>query len=413
MKVAIVGTGITGITLALRLQQLGVATTVLAEQPPDEQRAGRLQNLVARFPATRDRERELGVAHWEDADGHESWGIEVDVVGTPLGFRGSFDRPASGVDFRVYLSSLTEDYVARGGQLWIEPLPTTEPELVARTQGHDVVVVAAGRQSPLAATLFGVRADRSPHHAPQRRLLGGLFRGIAPTDPRAVSFNIVPGAGEIFQQPFLTDRGVVAALLVEAVPGGPLEAVTRIDPAADRRGFLASLWNTIEAYAPKLAARVDPVELAPLGERDVLRGAVTPTVRRGWAALFDGRLALAIGDAWVVNDPVTGQGANIGSHCAWHTAAALATTNRIDVAFAQRLEDELWSFAGPVTGWTNAFLQPPPPHVLDLLGAATARQSVADAFANGFADPVRLAGHHATPEATAAFVADNTRLVEV
>lgn len=132
-----------------------------------------------------------------------------------------------------------------------------------------------------------------------------------------------------------------------------------------------------------------------------------------WTELPDGRIALAIGDACIVNDPVTGQGANIGSHCAWHAATALTDTDRVDATFAARLEDELWSFAGPVTAWTNAFLQPPPPHIVDLLGAASAHQSVANAFAHGFADPVAFAGRLATPEATAALVRENLQPVEV
>ena len=200
------------------------------------------------------------------------------------------------------------------------------------------------------AALFPVRRDRSPYSAPQRRLLVGLYRGVDQTDPRTLSFNIVPGGGEIFQQPFLADPGVVAAILVEAIPGGPLEPITQTDPAGAPDGFVAALLRTIEEYAPNLAARIDPARFSPLGELDVLRGAVTPAVRRGWANLPDGRVALALGDAWIVNDPVTGQGADIGSHCAWHTAGALATSDRVDATFAQRLEDELWSFAGPVTG---------------------------------------------------------------
>jgi 2-polyprenyl-6-methoxyphenol hydroxylase-like FAD-dependent oxidoreductase len=228
-----------------------------------------------------------------------------------------------------------------------------------------------------------------------------------------VSFNLVPGAGEIFQQPFLTHDGVVAAILIEAVPGGPLEPAVQIDPAADPRTFVSTLLQTIGEFAPGLAARIDPRCFAPLGELDVLRGGVTPTARRAWATLPDGRLVLAIGDAWVVNDPITGQGANIGSHCAWHLAAALASTERLDEHFARRLEDELWSFAGPVTAWTNAFLRPPPTHVLELLAAATAHQPVADAFANGFADPAWFAAQLASPEATAAFVQNSRQLVEV
>jgi hypothetical protein len=413
MRVGIVGSGISGVTLGLQLQQLGVDTTLLCDRTAAEQRVGRLENLVARFPATRDRERQLGVAHWDDVAECGSQGIDVDVVGTPLSFLGRCERPAQGVDFRVYVARLVEDYLARGGRLMVGPLPATPTELVARAADHDVIVVAAGRSSGLAASLFAVRTDRSPYSRPQRRLLGGLYTGVAATDPPAVCFNVVPGVGEIFQQPFLTDRGIVAAMLVEAVPGGPLEPITRLDVAADPAGFAHALLNVLGTFAPKLAARVDAAHFGLLGPRDVLQGAITPTVRAGWTTLPDSRLALAIGDAWIVNDPITGQGANIGSYCAWRTAHALHAADRVDAAFAGELEDELWSYAGPVTAWTNAWLQPPPEHILGLLAAATAHQPVADAFANGFADPVRFAADLATPDAAAAFTRRNLELAGV
>jgi 2-polyprenyl-6-methoxyphenol hydroxylase-like FAD-dependent oxidoreductase len=413
MRVAIVGSGISGVTLALRLHQLGVDTTLLSDRTAAEQRAGRVENLVARFPATRDRERQLGVAHWDDVAECASQGIDVDVVGTPLGFFGRFERPAQGIDFRVYVARLVEDYVARGGRLVVGPLPATPADLVARVADHDVIVVAGGRSSSLAAALFAVRRDRSPYTRPQRRLLAGLYQGVAATEPPTVCFNVVPGVGEIFQQPFLTDRGMAAAMLVEAVPGGPLEPITRFDVVADPRGFAQALLNVLDVFAPKLAARVDAAHFRLLGPRDVLQGAITPTVRAGWTTLPDGRLALAIGDAWIVNDPITGQGANVGSYCAWRTAHALHAADRVDAAFACELEDELWAYAGPVTEWTNAWLQPPPEHILEVLTAATAHEPVADAFARGFADPVRFAADLATPEAAAAFTRLNLELASV
>ena len=51
-------------------------------------------------------------------------------------------------------------------------------------------------------------------------------------------------------------------------------------------------------------------------------------------------------------------------------------------------------------------------HIVDLLAAATAHQPVADAFAQGFADPAWFAGQLATPQSAAAFVADVLQLVE-
>ena len=402
MKVAIVGTGISGVTLALRLQQLGIETTLFAERSPDELRQSRIDNLVARFPATRERERLLGVAHWNEVEPSLARGIDVSVTGTPVRFSGHVDEPSQAVDFRVYLSQLMEDYSERGGDLQVETLPASEPELRASTADHDVVLVAAGRAAPVARELFPIRFDRTPYQAPQRRLLGGLCTGI--THPRpAVSFNIVPGTGEIFCQPMLTASGVVSSFLIEAIPGGVFEPITHIDP--DDSVTLASALRTLLiAHAPVLAERIEPAGIQLLGPRHTLAGAITPTVRQGFARLTDGRLALAIGDAWILNDPVLGQGANIGSHCAWVLAHALAAEPDLDDTFAERIEHELWAFAGPITALTNAFLQPPPPHMLDLLAAATANQLVADAFAAAFADPVKLAHTLLRADTTAAFI---------
>jgi hypothetical protein len=211
--------------------------------------------------------------------------------------------------------------------------------------------------------------------------------------------NLVPGAGEIFAQPFVTAAGVVSALLVEAVPGGPLEPATRLDPGRDLGGTAATLVGLFERYAPALAARVDARRFSLLGPRDWLAGSITPTVRRAWAHLRDGRLALALGDAWIVNDPIVGQGANIGSHCAWLVAQTLAAAPDPDEGLGRHLEQEMWRFAGPVTALTNAFLQPPAPHVADLLSAASAHQGVADAFRRRIRRPGEArphAGHTAS-----------------
>jgi hypothetical protein len=403
VRVAIIGTGISGTTLALRLQQLGIDTTLFTDRPPSEHRNGRIDNLVARFPATRQRERILGVAHWDDVVGSESIGIDVTVTGTPIAFRGRLDGGVQAVDFRVYLSGLLEDYAARGGSVVVGPLPASAEQLTARSSAHDIFVVAAGRSSPLARSLFPVRPEHSPFASPQRTLVGGLCTGLAASDPPVVSFNIVPGLGEIFSQPFLTRDGVVSSFLVEAVPEGPLDVAT-----GDVESCAGTITELIRTFAPSLACRLDERGISLLGPLDVLAGAITPTVRRGWSRVPDGRLALAIGDAWIVNDPIIGQGANIGSHCAWAMAEALAAATAVDDDLGRRIEERLWSYAGPVTALNNAFLRPPPAHVLDLFLAATEHQAVADAVIEGFADPVRLAHTLASPRTTTALVASAT-----
>ena len=67
---------------------------------------------------------------------------------------------------------------------------------------------------------------------PQRILTAGLFQGIAPTDPGWIHFQ-VSEAGEIFSTRILTADGPVHGMVVEALPGGPLEPLAAFDHAAD------------------------------------------------------------------------------------------------------------------------------------------------------------------------------------
>ncbi|MFD0479162.1 hypothetical protein ACFQ0B_71545 [Nonomuraea thailandensis] len=66
MGIGIVGAGISGLTLALRLQQLGVGTTLYCEGDADALRKGRLPATVVRMGHTQARERELGSEHYRD-----------------------------------------------------------------------------------------------------------------------------------------------------------------------------------------------------------------------------------------------------------------------------------------------------------------------------------------------------------
>jgi 2-polyprenyl-6-methoxyphenol hydroxylase-like FAD-dependent oxidoreductase len=166
----------------------------------------------------------------------------------------------------------------------------------------------------------------------------------------------------------------------------------------------ATVRSLLERFAPAIAARVRP-EFSVRGPRDLLAGALTPIVRKAWASLPDGHVAMAIGDAWITNDPLTGQGANIASHCAWTLAAAIERGGPFDEAFAARVEDEMWSYAGVCTKFTNAFLQPPPEHVVALLAAAARDQAIADRFARMLHYPVDGWALISDPKATMDLIA--------
>ena len=56
----------------------------------------------------------------------------------------------------------------------------------------------------------------------------------------------------------------------------------------------------------------------------------------------------------------------------------------------------------PSTTWTNMMLQPPPPHAVDLLARASARQELADRIAQGFDEPSGVLPLFADPARAAA-----------
>jgi hypothetical protein len=111
-------------------------------------------------------------------------------------------------------------------------------------------------------------------------------------------------------------------------------------------------------------------------------------VRRGFAPLGDGKYAVAIGDGHVLNAPVRGQRAAAASHAAWALGEAIAAGGPFDEEFCRRVEERIWDYAGPVTAWTNAALQPPAPHALALFAAARDK-AIADELVDNVNAPAR------------------------
>lgn len=404
-SIGIVGTGISGLQLALSLQQAGIRTTLYAERTPDEIRGSRLMNTVSRFGPTVDRERALGVAHWADHASNYS-SVNVAVTGTPVAFSGKLRQAAGNVDFRVYLSRLLEDYAARGGHV-VTGRRSVE-QIVAGTAEHDLTVVAAGRES--VAELFPRDPSRSPYDAPQRRICGFIADGVGPADPFGVDITLVPEGGEIFCMPYLTRHGVMTAICIEAVPGGPLEPIVDRRYDAGPGAFENLALDLLSRYAPRTYARIDRAAFAVTDPMDVLQGAIVPTVRQPYCEVAPGRFVVAVGDAYVANDPVGGQGANLGSRTAAIMSEAIQRDVAYDEWFCRVLARDMWAAAEPIVNFNNAFLQPPPPHVEGLLGAAMTEQPVADAFCNLWADPAEMWRTIATPERSAAFIARHSAL---
>jgi hypothetical protein len=200
----------------------------------------------------------------------------------------------------------------------------------------------------------------------------------------AVAFNLIPGVGEYFVFPALTTTGACEIMVFEGVPGGPMDCWS--DVKTPEQHLAKSKW-ILQTFLPWEAERCRDIELTD--DMGIVAGRFPPTVRKPVCKLPSGRLIMGMGDVVVVNDPITGQGSNTASKAAKvYMDRILENGNKaFDAAWMQQTFDGFWNYAQWVVKWTNTLLTPPPPHILNLMGAASQIPPLASRIANGFNNP--------------------------
>lgn len=385
-RVGIVGGGIGALHLGLYLRTHGIPVTLYTDKTASQQRAARLSNVVCRSAPTRERERWLGVSHWDDA-APDLATMSVSVAGpTPLALTGALTPPAQAVDTRIYTAALLDDFALRGGVIKVGAL--SAKDVAALSIEHTAMMVGAGRG--LLANLFPRVDEHSPYAEPQRLVVAVLCRGIRYPAPLGFEVAISRGNGEILSFPLFSFQQGLTGLGVEVVGDGAFAAFGRLRYEDDPPGFECALLDLVREHAPRLYARVDPAVFGVARPVDVGHVAITPVFRRGYTRLSNGRFVLALGDAHVVMDPVTGQGANTASHAAFVLGAAIRDAATIDEAFCQEVEQRVCEYALPVSDACDVRLRPPMPHVEQLLGAASRHHAPADLYTLGFQHPDRF-----------------------
>jgi hypothetical protein len=176
----------------------------------------------------------------------------------------------------------------------------------------------------------------------------------------------------------------------------------------DPRKFEVTILDLLRKYAPAIYDRVNLNEFGVTRSEDVLQGAITPTVRKGYSALGNGKFAIALGDIHMLQDPVIAQGANMASRCAWVLGEALLQDSAVDEAFCHNMEQRLWEAGRAATEWTNMTLQPPPPYVMELFAATAHNQAVADELVDNFNAPELNRQIFRSPECAGAFLKKHT-----
>ena len=401
-EVAVVGAGVGGLHLGLFLQQREVPVVVYSDRSPDEMRVGpRLMNTAGHWVPTRERERLLGVGFWDEEFPRVA-ALNVVVGGDlPLKFSADLGLGPIAVDYRVSMSRLLEEFVARGGKAVFGAVGRESFEELS--ERHDLVVVSSGRGT--MTELFPRIEERSPYTRPQRVLQISACKGVdIGGNPTSINYELVPGVGELLLFPYLTEEGLYTIVYVSAAADGPLPALMDADLAGNEaRDQLNSVFRRVlTGYFPASAEYVDWDAFSTVGPRYDIAGALTPTVRRPYAQLDNGRWIMALGDVHTVNDPLLGQGANSASACAFILGEAITEDPfAFDQAWCERVADRMWQRASGAVGFTNTLLQvPPAPQVVELLAAASQSQQIAETVGEFFGDPVLARNVLATPERT-------------
>ncbi|HUE57223.1 MAG TPA: styrene monooxygenase/indole monooxygenase family protein [Candidatus Udaeobacter sp.] len=383
-KIAIVGGGQSGLQLAFGLLRQRYEVTVVSNRTLEQIRQGRVSSSQFMFHDSLQNERDLGINFWEKPC-PVTEGIAFSIPG-PEGGRALFweaklDHYGQSVDQRVKFAGWMEEFAKRGGKLVIEDAGVQELERYAST--HDLLIVAAGKGD--VARLFETHSANSPFTTPMRALALTYVKKMVPRKPfPAVAFSLIPGVGEYFVFPALTTTGVCEIMVFEGVPGGPMDCWGEVKTPDQH--LAKSKW-ILETFLPWEADRCRDIELTD--DMGTLVGRFPPTVRKPICQLPSGRLALGMADVVVLNDPITGQGSNTASK------AAKVYMNRIlehgnkpfDATWMQQTFDSFWNYAQWVVKWTNTLLTPPPPHILQLMGAASQSPALAGKISNGFNNP--------------------------
>ncbi|SOE98781.1 2-polyprenyl-6-methoxyphenol hydroxylase [Burkholderia sp. OK233] len=403
-RIAVVGAGQAGLQMSLGLQAKGYDVTLLSNRTAEQIRSGKVMSSQCMFDTALQTERDLQLNWWEHGcPPIEGIGVALTV---PNGTRErEFDwsarlpRPAQSVDQRIKMSAWMDEFARRGGDLRILDVGIAELEVLSTT--HDLVLLAAGKGEIVSR--FERDGARSPFEAPQRALALTYVHGMTPKEPFSrVSFNLIPGVGEYFAFPALTLSGPCEIMVFEAIPGGPMDIWAE---ARTPQEHLKISKRIVREYLPWEAERCARIELTDDG--GCISGRFTPTVRKPVLTLPSGRKVFGMADAVVVNDPITGQGANNAAKCCktYMDAIVARGDGPFDEVWMNETFETYWSYAKYVVDWTNSLLTPPPAYVVDMLAAASRSPTLARAISSGFDDPREFYPWWSNAERNRAFVA--------
>jgi flavin-dependent dehydrogenase len=381
-KIAIIGLGIGGLTLAyaLKKSELFDVKAFVAKDAEDI-RNGRIPSSQVHFQKMLETEVNYDIPDYGAVN--EVKRLELLVAGQKM-FEGNLNTRAVTIDQRIYLSTLMDGLKNKG--LDILKARISSGDLPKMAEEFDLIIDCTGKIGPVSTFPVCKELMNTPQ-TPLRICSVGFFHGLVPTEENKFSYNIVPGLGELFDISTMTRHGLVQALLLETVPGADMDLI-KGDKGPEH--FAESMRNVLENYFPHIFERLNVNEFRLVDSTAYNRVAIKPEVRIPYTTL-NRTLILGCGDSVVLNDPITGQGANAASYCADMLYKTIM--ENADAKWDSHVGEQYWNriqeYVTKVSEWTNAMMGPLSNSFSDMMGRATQNQDTADELVNMFTDPVK------------------------
>lgn len=380
-KVVIIGAGIAGLTLAYALRQDGrFDIKVMLAEDAEDIRNGRILSTQAHFEASLLTEARFGLPDYGPVNEIKS--IELLMNGQRM-FVGNLRCRAVSQDQRLYLSALIDGLRERGVE--IHKKRVTGSDLNTLAIECDLIVDCTGKRGPLAPFPAYEGLSYTPS-SPQRIITAGMFLGLEADDDHRMSYNIIPGQGEMFETTTITRHGLTRSLLLEAIPGSDLDCIRGIK---DSDAFIKELLNVLKSYFPHIYDKINIREFRLVDPLSYIRMAIQPKVRIPYTTV-NGTLVVGCGDSVTLNDPITGQGANAAFYCAGALYDVLSdhADGGWDTAIGEQYWEKTKEYVTQMSEWTNAMMGPPSEPFSQLMGEAAQHQQAADDLVNLFANPL-------------------------
>jgi hypothetical protein len=372
--------------LAFGLLEEGYEVTVFEAREAAEIERGPILSTAMVFDPQLDVERRLGLHEWEGrapvCNGMHAT-LRLPNGEIILQVQGGLDETCQGVDARIKTSAWMRKFEAKGGRILHEVVSRSLLDQMA--QAFDLVVVATGKGG--LGHIFERDAKRSYFDSPPRRLAAVILKNVKEWEDipyTTLKFQFFVQIGEFFAIPFYSHAGPCRAVVFEAPPGSPMDVWGGVD-SADKA--LATALRLIRQYSPQDWPNYRNAQL--VDDRAWLRGALTPTVCKPVTQLPSGRIAVALGDVAILNDPITGTGANDAVRMAVHLQQGILERGDrpYDAEWMQGVFEGYYEERGWYTmEFTRLMTGPMTPPLWKMLQGASQSPGVAHTFVNMYTD---------------------------